>query len=145
MSCSSSIPYRLYHQFVTTPFITITFPSTVLCTSFVSLTRHTLLPHNAAFRSPVSQPCFRAPFHSPVLCVPCRTHYFYWEDNIKMHLKEVGCGGMDWIELAQDRDRWRAFVSAVMNLRVLWNAGNLLTGCKPVRFSRRTLHRGVSK
>ena len=41
-----------------------------------------------------------------------------WEDNIKMDLQEVGCGGMDWIELAQDRDRWRTLVSAVMNLRV---------------------------
>jgi len=41
-----------------------------------------------------------------------------WEDNIKMGLKEVGCGGMDWIELAQDRDWWRARVNAVMNLRV---------------------------
>jgi hypothetical protein len=41
-----------------------------------------------------------------------------WEDNIKIYLKEVGCGGMDWIELAQDRDRWRALVNAVMNLRV---------------------------
>ena len=38
-----------------------------------------------------------------------------WEDNIKMDLPKVGCVGMDWIELAQDRDRWRAFVSAVMN------------------------------
>ena len=40
-----------------------------------------------------------------------------WEDNIKMDLREVGCGCVDWIELAQDRDRWRALVSAVMNLR----------------------------
>jgi len=41
-----------------------------------------------------------------------------WEDNIKMDLREVGFRGIDWIELAQDRDRWRALVNAVMNLRV---------------------------
>jgi hypothetical protein len=40
-----------------------------------------------------------------------------WEDNMKINLQE-GCGGMDWIELAQDRDRWRALPNAVMNLRV---------------------------
>jgi len=41
-----------------------------------------------------------------------------WEDNIKMDLQEMGCGGMDWIDLAQVRDRWRALVNGVMNLRV---------------------------
>ena len=41
-----------------------------------------------------------------------------WENNIRMDLREVGCGFVDWMELAQDGDRWRALVSAVMNLRV---------------------------
>jgi hypothetical protein len=41
-----------------------------------------------------------------------------WEDNIKMDLQEVRCLGMDWIELAQVRDRWRALLNAIMNLRV---------------------------
>ena len=41
-----------------------------------------------------------------------------WEDNIKMDLQQVGRGCGDWMELAQDRDRWRAFVSTVMNFRV---------------------------
>ena len=40
-----------------------------------------------------------------------------WEDNIKLDLKEIGCVGMDWIELAEDRDRWRAFLNKVMDLR----------------------------
>ena len=68
-----------------------------------------------------------------------------WVDNIRMDLQEVRCGYMDWIGLAQDRDRWRTLVSAVMNLRVPWNAGNFLASCKPVSCSRRTLHHGVSK
>jgi hypothetical protein len=42
-----------------------------------------------------------------------------WEDGIRMDLREIGLGGVDWIRLSQDRDRWRAVVSAVMNLRVL--------------------------
>ena len=41
-----------------------------------------------------------------------------WEDNIKMDLQQVGCGGVDWIQLAQDRKRWRGLVNAVMSLRV---------------------------
>jgi hypothetical protein len=50
-----------------------------------------------------------------------------WENTIKMDPNEVGCGGMDWIYLGQNRDRWRALVYALMNLRVPQNAGNFLT------------------
>ena len=49
---------------------------------------------------------------------PFGRHRRRWEDNIKMDLLKVGCEGMGWIDLAQDRDRWRALVNAVMNLRV---------------------------
>jgi hypothetical protein len=50
-----------------------------------------------------------------------------WKDNIKMNLQEVRWWDMDWIYLAQYRDRWRALVNAVMNLRFPYNAGNFLT------------------
>jgi hypothetical protein len=49
-----------------------------------------------------------------------------WEDNIKMDLQEVGGGHGDWMELAQDKDRWRALVGTVSSI----NAGNFLTSCK---------------
>jgi hypothetical protein len=49
---------------------------------------------------------------------PLGRHRCRWEDNIRMDLREVGCGCVDWMELAQHRDRWRAFVCAVMKLRV---------------------------
>ena len=48
-----------------------------------------------------------------------------WEDNIKLDIQEVG--GLDWIDLALDRDRWFAVVNAVMNFRISENAGNFLT------------------
>jgi len=52
---------------------------------------------------------------------------------------------MDWNELAQDRERWRSLVNAVMNIQVPLNAGNFLTTRETVSFSRRTLIHGVSK
>jgi hypothetical protein len=53
-------------------------------------------------------------------------------------------GGMDWIDLTQDRDRWQGIVNGVMYLRVPQNAGNFLTRREPVSFSRRTRLHGVS-
>ena len=68
-----------------------------------------------------------------------------WEDNIKMYLQEVGGGCEDWMELAQDRDRWRTLVSTAMNLRVQKIRGISLLAAEPVSFSRRALLHGVSK
>ena len=67
------------------------------------------------------------------------------EDNIKMDLQEVGGSCGNWMELAQDRDRWRALVSTVRNLRVPKMRGISGLAAEPVSFSRRTLLRGVSK
>jgi hypothetical protein len=58
---------------------------------------------------------------------PLRRPMPRWEDKIMMDLQEVGCGGMDWIYLARDRDRWRTLVDDVMNVGVPQNAGNLST------------------
>jgi hypothetical protein len=58
-------------------------------------------------------------------------------DNIKMDLGEVGWDGMDWIDLAQDRDQWRALVNTVMNLRVPLNAEKFLSSCTIGGLSRR--------
>jgi hypothetical protein len=54
---------------------------------------------------------------------------YRWVDNIMMDLGEIGFGGMDWIDLAQDRDKHRDLVNAVINLRVPLNFGKLLSGC----------------
>jgi len=68
-----------------------------------------------------------------------------WEDNIKMNLQEIGCGSINWMELAQDRDRWWALVTAVMKFGFHKIRGKFLTSLEPVSFSRRTLFHGVSK
>jgi len=62
------------------------------------------------YRVLVGKPELKRPLGRP----SCR-----WEDNIKLDLQEVGCGGRDWIKLTQDSDRWRALVNVVMNFRVL--------------------------
>jgi hypothetical protein len=64
---------------------------------------------SGAYRVLVAKPEGRRPLGRP---------WRRWEDNIKMDLREVGWGGADWIDLAQDRNRWRALVYTVMNLRV---------------------------
>jgi hypothetical protein len=60
-----------------------------------------------------------------------------WVENIKIDLREVGWDGMDWIDLVQDRDKWRALVNTVMNLRVLQNPGKFLSSCTMGGFSIR--------
>jgi hypothetical protein len=57
-------------------------------------------------------------------------------DSIKLDLKEMEWDGMDWIDLAQDRDQWRASVNIVLNLRVPLKAGKFLSGCTVGSFSR---------
>jgi hypothetical protein len=66
-----------------------------------------------------------------------------WADNIKMVLTHVGWGGMEWIDLAQDRDQWRALVNMVMNLWVQENLWKFLSSCTTGGFSR-TYPFGVS-
>ena len=58
---------------------------------------------------------------------PLGTPKYRWENIIEMDLQEVGWGRIDWIDLAQNRDRWHAPVNKVLKLRVLYNAGNFLT------------------
>jgi hypothetical protein len=67
-----------------------------------------------AYRLLVGKPEVKRPLGSP------RRR---WVDNIKVDLREIGWDGMNWIDLAQDRDRWRAFVNTVMNLGFHKNAG----------------------
>jgi hypothetical protein len=74
-----------------------------------------------AYRILVGKPEGKRPLGRP----RCR-----WEDNIKIDLQEVGCGGMDWIDLVQDGDMWRVLVNVVMNLRVSIKCGEFLDWLK---------------
>jgi hypothetical protein len=60
-----------------------------------------------------------------------------WVDNVKMDLREMRWDGVDWIDMAQDRDQWRALVNTILNLRVSLNAGKFLSGCTSGGSSRR--------
>jgi hypothetical protein len=65
------------------------------------------------------------------------------EDNVKIDLREMGWGVVDWINLAEDRDQWRALANAVLNLQVPWNVGKFLSSWATGDFSRAGLQ-GVS-
>jgi hypothetical protein len=68
-----------------------------------------------------------------------------WVDSVKVDRREIGWGGMDWIDLAQGRDQWRALLNMVTNLLVPWNAGKFFNSCTIGGFSRRAqLHEWVN-
>jgi hypothetical protein len=67
-----------------------------------------------------------------------------WVDNIKMCLREIGWGDMDWIHLAEDRDKLKAPTNTVMNFRIPLNVGKFLSNCTTGDFSRRTQFHEVS-
>jgi hypothetical protein len=81
-----------------------------------------------AYRILVGKPEGKRPLERP----RCR-----WVDNIKIDLREIGWVGMDWMDLNQDRDHWRAFINTVMNLWVPYNFGKFLSSCTIGGFSRR--------
>jgi hypothetical protein len=69
--------------------------------------------------------------------IPLRTPRHRWEDNIKMNLREIRWGGMDWIDLAEDRDQWQDLVNTVMNLRVPQNVGKSLRSLRNWRLLKK--------
>jgi hypothetical protein len=85
-----------------------------------------------AYRIMVGKPGGRRPLGRP----RCR-----WVDLVKIDLRVIGWDVVDWIDLAQDRDQWRALVNTVMNLRVPYNPGKFLSGCTIGGFSRRAQFR----
>jgi hypothetical protein len=70
---------------------------------------------------------------------PLRTFKHRWQYNIKMNFNQTGWRVMGWIHLPQDRDEWWVLMKMVINLRVLYNAGNFLNSCATIKFQRRSL------
>jgi hypothetical protein len=71
---------------------------------------------------------------------PLRRPRCRWVDNIKIDLRRIGWGGMDWVDLAQDGDQWRALVNTVMDVWVPQNSGKFLSSCTVGSFSRVRVH-----
>ena len=94
-----------------------------------------MVESRGAYRILVGKPEERRPLERPKR---------RWEDNIKMDLTDVAWDGMEWIDLAQDRESWRALVNEVVNLRIAPNAGNFLSTWRTADFSRRPLLRGIT-
>jgi hypothetical protein len=67
---------------------------------------------------------YRVSVEKPERKSPVGRARFTWESNIKMDIRKIGQGGMDWIHLVQDRDQWKALVNTIMNLRVCWMVGH---------------------
>ena len=119
------------------------------------------VPNICLVPSPSSLSIFAVPILFMLLLFPnCIStnwwsdEWLHWYATLMWHIEHTLCSVDKKNQLdvtfcilyfSSDRDRWRTLVSAVMNLRVPWNAGNFLTSCKPVSCSRRTLHHGLSK
>jgi hypothetical protein len=86
------------------------------------------LPSYHAYRILVGKPEGKRPLGRPRM---------NWLDNIKVDLREIEWDGVDWIDMAQDKDQWRALVNTVLNLPVPYNAGKFLSGCTISGSSRR--------
>jgi hypothetical protein len=96
--------------------------------------RMTLAGHVARMRP--KRNVYRILVRKPEGKIPLGRQRRRWKDNFKMDLEGIGWGGMDWIDLAQDRKQWSALVNTAMNLRVPQNAGKFLSSCTTSGFSR---------
>jgi hypothetical protein len=117
--------YQWYEPICKSTYAKVTYPMTVrVIPSPGSLTHCCIVFMLFRARSPTA--------HQLLLGPRC-----WWVDNIKMEFREIGWVDVDWIDMAQDSDHWRALVKTALNLRVPWNAGKFLSGCTVSSSSRR--------